>query len=537
MGTCCDDNKEYWMATKFYCYTCLIERFGKPKQVGKWDNTPCLACEKTFLDKGMWNNIPGREGMCDVFCQYTIFISNWVEKGTPIEAAWRRAVPKEIRTIKNNSLKPIELDWNAEPIINSLEPEEEEQKQQLVQLNTRLCHHCLIPNDFEYCDNCNLIYNPPPHMIYMIPEEEEPISSCALELESPFNPNSNSDNDNDENNSSSFIQNGNDNDNNINSDSNSDSNYEQYIALPDLTKEQELKWFSNNNKGIMPECMHDTDAGFDLRYPEKNAIKLEPHSRTCIDLKIVLEIPATTMVQLASQSSLAKREINIREEIINAGYVGNIIAMLQNNSEKTYIIEPNKKIAQTIFLPLVKIAQLVSVRNREELGITARKIQGFGSMGRIDVPINMVEKEIVDQGEIISTSQAISIPPYSQYMLAIEKKKKEQEQIFEAEANLCESGEIRLINLHIPAKSYSCIKIPIYNNTGNVINIPEGTTIGYLTTEIEDQPPNPIPDFPQLCEYVDITSQTIFGQDKCYLFQPKQLEQMNMANLDPLQHM
>ncbi|KAG9288996.1 hypothetical protein G9A89_015545 [Geosiphon pyriformis] len=96
-------------------------------------------------------------------------------------------------------------------------------------------------------------------------------------------------------------------------------------------------------------------------------------------------------------------------------------------------------------------------------------------------------------------------------MLAIERKEKEQEQMFEAEATFCESGEIGLINLHIPAKSYNSIKIPIYNNTGNVISISEGTTIGYLITEIEDQPPNPIPDFPQLCGYVDITSQTIYG--------------------------
>ncbi|KAG9296232.1 hypothetical protein G9A89_014824 [Geosiphon pyriformis] len=287
----------------------------------------------------------------------------------------------------------------------------------------------------------------------------------------------------------------------------------------------------------MPEHVHDTDAGFDLRYPGKNAIKLEPCSHTCIDLKIALEIPATTMIQLASRSSLAKRGINIRGGIINVGYVGNIITMLQNDSEKTYVIEPNEKIAQAIFLPLVRIAQLVLVRKREELGIMVRGIQGFRSTGRIDVPVNMAEKKIVGQGEIISTGQAIFIPPYSQYMLAIERKEKEQEQIFEAEATLCESEEIGLINLHILAKSYSSIKIPIYNNTDNVINIPEGTTIGYLTTKIEDQPPNFIPDFPQLCEYVDITSQTIYGQDECYLLQPEQLEQINMGNLDPLQCM
>ncbi|KAG9296085.1 hypothetical protein G9A89_011937 [Geosiphon pyriformis] len=95
----------------------------------------------------------------------------------------------------------------------------------------------------------------------------------------------------------------------------------------------------------MPECAHNTDAGFDLRYSGKDAIKLEPHLHICLDLKIALEIPATTIVQLASRSSLAKRGINIRERIIDAGYVGNIITMLQNDSEKAYIIEPNKKIA------------------------------------------------------------------------------------------------------------------------------------------------------------------------------------------------
>ncbi|KAG9301863.1 hypothetical protein G9A89_004542 [Geosiphon pyriformis] len=71
----------------------------------------------------------------------------------------------------------------------------------------------------------------------------------------------------------------------------------------------------------------------------------------------------------------------------------------------------------------------------------------------------------------------------------------------------------------------------------NVIEIPKKTIIGYLTTEVEDQLPNHIPDFPQLCEYVDITSQTIYGQSECYLLQPEQLEQMNIGNLDSLQQM
>ncbi|KAG9285836.1 hypothetical protein G9A89_013261 [Geosiphon pyriformis] len=202
------------------------------------------------------------------------------------------------------------------------------------------------------------------------------------------------------------------------------------------------------------------------------------------------------MVQLASRSSLVKREINIRRGIIDTEYVENIIAILQNNSEKTYIIEPNEKIAQAIFLPLMKIAQLILVGNKEELGITARGIQRFESTDRIDVPVNMAEEKIIDQGEIISMSQAISIPPYGQYMVVIKQEVKEQNQIFKAEPTLCESGEIGLINLYILAKDYSHIKIPIYNNTRKVIVIPAGTTIGYLSTEIKNQPPSTILDFP-----------------------------------------
>ncbi|KAG9295210.1 hypothetical protein G9A89_006191, partial [Geosiphon pyriformis] len=246
----------------------------------------------------------------------------------------------------------------------------------------------------------------------------------------------------------------------------------------------------------MPKHTHDTDAEFDLRYLGKNSIILKPHLRT------------------SSRSSLVKKRINIRGEIIDAGYVKNIIAMLQNDLKKAYIIDPNEKIAQAIFLLLVKIAQLV-----------------------IDIPVNMAEEKSIDKGEIISICQSISIPPYDQYMLAIKRKVKNRAQLFEAEATICKLGEIELTNLYILAKSPKNIKIFIYNTMGNVIEIPKGTIIGYLITKVEDQPPDHIPDFSQLCRYVDITSQTIYGQSECYLLQPKQLEQINMENLDPLQQM
>ncbi|KAG9285166.1 hypothetical protein G9A89_004381 [Geosiphon pyriformis] len=150
-------------------------------------------------------------------------------------------------------------------------------------------------------------------------------------------------------------------------------------------------------------------------------------------------------------------------------------------------------------------------------------------MGRIDVPINMAEEEIIDKEEIIFTCQSISILSYDQYMLVIEKKVKDQAQIFKAEPIICKSEKIGLINLYIPAKNKKHIKISIYNATGNIIEILKGITIRYLSIEVEEQTPNPIPDFSQLCEYVNITLQTIYKWNKCYLLQPEQLEQMLSA--------
>ncbi|KAG9283979.1 hypothetical protein G9A89_005486 [Geosiphon pyriformis] len=184
MGTCCGNNEEYLMATKFYYCACVIEHFGKLKQrraIQQLDGCP-------HDDNKIWKMAI---------------------------AKIKGALPKKIRTIKNNPPEPIELNWDAEPVINFLEPEEfykhyqnlaptrEEQEQWLKQLNTRLCCHCLIPSDFKYCNNCDLIYNLLPRMIYMIPEKEEPISSCASE--SDLNPNSNSDNEDDKNTGSSSV--------------------------------------------------------------------------------------------------------------------------------------------------------------------------------------------------------------------------------------------------------------------------------------------------------------------------------------------
>ncbi|KAG9304030.1 hypothetical protein G9A89_005940 [Geosiphon pyriformis] len=107
----------------------------------------------------------------------------------------------------------------------------------------------------------------------------------------------------------------------------------------------QLKYFNNHGQGIRPEKTHEIDAGYDLRYPEKDTLILQPKSLTKINLKIALEIPPEAMIQIASKSSLASKGINIRGEVIDAGYTGDITIMLQNETDKPFKIEHAEKIA------------------------------------------------------------------------------------------------------------------------------------------------------------------------------------------------
>ncbi|KAG9293378.1 hypothetical protein G9A89_007624 [Geosiphon pyriformis] len=85
------------------------------------------------------------------------------------------------------------------------------------------------------------------------------------------------------------------------------------------------------------------------------------------------------MVQIASRSSLAKKRISVQGGVIDSKYTENLMVLLQNNLEKPYTIESKEKIAQAIFLPLVKIGKFMPVENHEELSQTTRGTFGFGS--------------------------------------------------------------------------------------------------------------------------------------------------------------
>ncbi|KAG9298559.1 hypothetical protein G9A89_018918 [Geosiphon pyriformis] len=122
--------------------------------------------------------------------------------------------------------------------------------------------------------------------------------------------------------------------------------------------------------------------------------------------------------------------------------------MLQNNSNRPYKIESQEKIAQAIFLLLVKIPQLTPVN---------RKIQ-------------------------------------------------DQALLFEASPEICSLANVA--NLYLLAKAHKHFKISIHNPTKDVIEISKGTLIGSISADSQNpEKPQSIPDFAQLFLFCDITLQ------------------------------
>ncbi|KAG9299701.1 hypothetical protein G9A89_013061 [Geosiphon pyriformis] len=273
----------------------------------------------------------------------------------------------------------------------------------LADLNMKLCDHCLISCHFQYCDECNLMFNLLSRTLYLIDKLLKP--------------------------------------------------------------EEEAELIVKN----MP-------------FQEPNKTTETEH----IDLKIALEIP------------LRKKKIDVKEGIIDARYTRNIIVILQNNSDKSYKIESHNKIAQAIFLPLVKIPQLALITTHKKLGLTAQRINEFGLSGKGNVPVNFTEEN--------------------------------------TDHEICSLTDIA--NLYLSAKAHKHFKISIHNLTKDVIKIPEGILVSSISANIQNlEKPQSIPDFAQLFLFCDITSQVKNLPKESYLFMPKEINKLNLGNLNTLQQM
>ncbi|KAG9302276.1 hypothetical protein G9A89_008767 [Geosiphon pyriformis] len=318
-------------------------------------------------------------------------------------------------------------------------------KQKLANLNTKLCNYCLILCYFQYCNKCNLMLNLPPRILFLITKLPEPEEEVLITKDMLFQ------------------------------DSTENTKTEQYLVYLDLFKELKLKWYSNNEKRICLEKAHDTDAA--------------PHFLVKIDLKIVLEIPVSTIVQVASRSSLAKKEIDKHHHDATEQFGQTLQNRMTRKDCPSYLLTPSQN---TPINP----------------SLTARGINGSGSSERRNVPVNFMEK---DNNQI-----------------------QDQALLFEASPEICSLADIA--NLYLLAKAHKHFKIPIHNLTEDVIKIPEGTLVSSISTDIQNpEKPQSIPDFAQLFLFCDIILQVWNLPKKSYLFTPEKINKLNLGNLSTLQ--
>lgn len=128
--------------------------------------------------------------------------------------------------------------------------------------------------------------------------------------------------------------------------------------------------FSDNK---MPERAHYNDAGLDCFAAEE--VTLQIGERAKVKLGFGLELPDGYVGLLLPRSSLNALGIRVEVGTIDAGYRGEIQAVLVNNSKVAFKTNINAKIAQLVVLPIAYVDLVDDLSND-------RGQKGFGSTGK-----------------------------------------------------------------------------------------------------------------------------------------------------------
>lgn len=126
----------------------------------------------------------------------------------------------------------------------------------------------------------------------------------------------------------------------------------------------------------LPTRACEGDAGLDLYAMEDQVVA--PGQRIIIGTGIALRIPFGYAGLIWDKSGIASKSgMKVMGGVIDAGYRGEIKAVLTNLGENSYLIHIGDKIAQI----LIQKIELPAVEEVEELPPTERNEQGFGSTG------------------------------------------------------------------------------------------------------------------------------------------------------------
>ena len=122
------------------------------------------------------------------------------------------------------------------------------------------------------------------------------------------------------------------------------------------------------------------DAGFDLRAAIDAPLEIYPGRRRLVPCGVKIAIPDGYEIQVRSRSGLSSKQGLIvlnAPGTIDAGYRGEIFALMHNTDPDPQVIQPGDRVAQGV---LAKVGYLAFVET-DELPDSARGETGFGSSG------------------------------------------------------------------------------------------------------------------------------------------------------------
>lgn len=133
---------------------------------------------------------------------------------------------------------------------------------------------------------------------------------------------------------------------------------------------------------IIPESATDDSAGYDMYAELKEPITIQPHKAEMIRSGIALSIPKGYAGFVFARSGLATKH-GLRPttcvSVIDADYRGEVGLPVRNDSDEPKIINPHDRIAQMVFMPVLK----PKIEIVESLDMdTERGENGFGSTGK-----------------------------------------------------------------------------------------------------------------------------------------------------------
>jgi dUTP pyrophosphatase len=135
-------------------------------------------------------------------------------------------------------------------------------------------------------------------------------------------------------------------------------------------------------RGADMEYAREGDAGFDVRAAIKDKITLGPGERIIVACGFKIAVPFGFELQIRSRSGLSfKKGLIVLNApgTIDAGYRGEVMALMLNTGSEAAVIEPGERIAQGVIAPVFQ-ANFRSVQEYE-LPPSERGTGGFGSTG------------------------------------------------------------------------------------------------------------------------------------------------------------